>query len=277
MSNPPIYHFGPGRMDSAGPGRELLGGKGAALAEMTRIGLPVPPGFTITTEVCPRFQRDGRHPEAIREAVIDNLRRLEDDTGKRLGCGTSPLLMSVRSGAAESMPGMMDSILNLGPNDTTVAALAASAGELFTWDSFRRLVRMYGEIVFGVPAERFQAHLEDHEAERRQESGGDPRSAPAGIDGATAAGRLRRSRRDPGPSGTPLPEMQDIEFTVERGTLHVPRATTAAWEVRPPRAARIARAATMPWKFPARSRGEPGGCRGIETQRSREHCGREYR
>ena len=130
----------------------LLGGKGANLAEMTNIGLPVPPGFTITTEMCTYFRlRGGKYPPGFRKNVLAALRRVERRTGKKFGDAKNPLLVSVRSGAPASMPGMMDTILNLGLNDTTVKGLIAKTGnERFAFDSYRRLVQMYGDVVLGL-------------------------------------------------------------------------------------------------------------------------------
>jgi pyruvate, orthophosphate dikinase len=160
-----VYFFG---ADAAEGGREmkaLLGGKGANLAEMARIGVPVPPGFTITTAVCMRYVREGHYPAGLREEVAKNLERLERATGKGFGAGERPLLVSVRSGAAVSMPGMMDTILNLGLNDRTVAALAAESGdERFAWDSYRRFVQMYGNVVLGIRGDRFEEALEHRKA-----------------------------------------------------------------------------------------------------------------
>jgi pyruvate, orthophosphate dikinase len=156
-----VYFFGAGETEGGREMKRLLGGKGANLAEMARIGVPVPPGFTITTEVCLRYIREHRYPDGLRAAVEENLRRLERATGKRFGGGERPLLVSVRSGAAVSMPGMMDTILNLGLNDRTVAALAAESGdERFAWDSYRRFVQMYASVVLGIRGERFEEVLE---------------------------------------------------------------------------------------------------------------------
>src|SRR5215207_1529332 len=140
--------------------RELLGGKGANVAEMTRVLGPerVPGGFTITTEACVAYMRAGRtEPEGMAEEVAAALRRLEQRAGKRLGDPSDPLLVSVRSGARESMPGMLDTVLNLGLDDESVRGLAATTGnERFAWDSYRRFVQMYGNVVKGIPGERFE-------------------------------------------------------------------------------------------------------------------------
>jgi pyruvate, orthophosphate dikinase len=157
MARTYVYDFSEG----AELGSELLGGKGAGLAEMTAIGIPVPAGFTVTTEACREYMRAGGElPDGLAEEVDDHLRRLEEATGKRLGDSGDPLLVSVRSGAAISMPGMMDTILNLGLNDEAVAGLAQATGnERFAWDAYRRLVQMYGDVVAGVDARRFEDEL----------------------------------------------------------------------------------------------------------------------
>jgi pyruvate,orthophosphate dikinase len=144
-------------------GRELLGGKGIGLAEMTQMGVPVPSGFTITTDACRAYMSSGKElPSGLEEEVGRHLERLEEKTGKRFGDPDEPLLVSVRSGAAISMPGMMDSILNLGLNDDAVAGLARATGnERFANDSYRRLIQMYGEVVDGIPGHRFEQSLAD--------------------------------------------------------------------------------------------------------------------
>ena len=160
MATRHIYHFGSGRADGSASDQALLGGKGANLAEMTRMGVPVPPGFTLTTEACRYFLREGRWPEGLEEALTDGVRRLEQDAGKRFGSSEDPLLVSVRSGAAISMPGMMETILNLGLNPATVEALArASENERFAYDSYRRFIQMYADVVLGVERARFEELL----------------------------------------------------------------------------------------------------------------------
>jgi pyruvate,orthophosphate dikinase len=143
-------------------GRELLGGKGVGLAEMTALGIPVPSGFTITTEACRAYVRDGKQlPEGLEAEISQHVRRLEKRTGKRFGDQANPLLVSVRSGAAISMPGMMDTILNVGLDDASAAGLAASTGNpRFASDSYRRLVQMYGETVDGIDPHRFEQELQ---------------------------------------------------------------------------------------------------------------------
>jgi len=146
-----VYHFGK-KTDGNGKMKALLGGKGANLAEMTRIGLPVPPGCTITTEVCTYYNDHKKsYPKVLQKQMEDGVARMERQLGKKFGDKKNPLLLSVRSGARESMPGMMDTILNLGLNDETVEALAKSSGNArFAWDSYRRFIQMYGDVVMGV-------------------------------------------------------------------------------------------------------------------------------
>ncbi|MFN4336383.1 MAG: pyruvate, phosphate dikinase [Candidatus Nitrosocaldus sp.] len=149
--------------EGKGLGKRLLGGKGAGLAEMTALGLPIPPGFTITTEVCKEFYANGRElPEGLMDEVREAMYRLEQLTGKGFGSASNPLLVSVRSGAAISMPGMMDTILNLGLNDDTARALAAKTGnERFVWDAYRRFVQMFCKIVLGINDNLFSKALEE--------------------------------------------------------------------------------------------------------------------
>src|SRR5688500_3497326 len=143
--------------------RELLGGKGANIAEMTRVLGPelVPAGFTITTAACVAFMRDGRsEPAGLAEQVSEGIARLEERAGRRFGDPDDPLLVSVRSGARDSMPGMLETILDLGLNDASVVGLAARTGdEHFAWDSYRRFVQMFGNVVRGVPGERYEEIL----------------------------------------------------------------------------------------------------------------------
>jgi pyruvate,orthophosphate dikinase len=153
-----IYYFGATRTDGRGDQKPLLGGKGANLAEMTSIGLPVPPGFTITTACCDQYYKQGKKlPAGLMEDVRKNIAVLEKETGKKFGDPHSPLLVSVRSGAAASMPGMMNTILNLGLNDVSVSGLAKATGnDRFAYDSYRRLVNMFGDVVVGVDHEHFE-------------------------------------------------------------------------------------------------------------------------
>src|SRR5882672_2618361 len=147
-----VYLFGKTKTDGKGSMKPLLGGKGAGLAEMCRIGLPVPPGFTITTEVCTYYYDHKRtYPPALKAQMQAGLASIEKQTGKKFGDVKNPLLVSVRSGARDSMPGMMDTILNLGLNDATCDGLAAATNNpRFAWDSYRRFLQMYGDVVMGV-------------------------------------------------------------------------------------------------------------------------------
>ncbi len=156
-----VYFFGAGKADGSGDMKEILGGKGAGLAEMTRIGLPVPAGFTITTEACDYyFKHDRKYPKELRAEVAKNLARLEKLTKRKLGDAKNPLLVSVRSGSAKSMPGMMETILNLGLNEKSVEALAKSTqNERFAYDAYRRFVQMYSSVVIGLPKEDLEARL----------------------------------------------------------------------------------------------------------------------
>src|SRR3954452_3090157 len=149
-------------------GRELLGGKGIGLAEMTQLGVPVPAGFTVTTDACRAYVQNGKTlPEGLEPEIAQHLDALEQKTGKRFGDPDDPLLVSVRSGAAVSMPGMMDTILNLGLNDEAVEGLGSATGnQRFAYDSYRRLIQMYGEVVEGVDAEYFERALRHLKEER---------------------------------------------------------------------------------------------------------------
>ena len=157
-----VYRFGGGVSDGGAGDRNLLGGKGANLAEMASIGLPVPPGFTISTDMCDRYYREGeRIPDDVRDEIAGGIAHIEAVVGKRFGDPADPLLVSVRSGARVSMPGMMDTVLNLGLNDETVAGLAATSGdERFAWDSYRRFIQMYADVVMGVDHGLFEEALE---------------------------------------------------------------------------------------------------------------------
>ncbi|MGN6135525.1 MAG: pyruvate, phosphate dikinase, partial [Aureliella sp.] len=160
-SNKMIYYFGKSKTDGAGDMKALLGGKGANLAAMTKIGLPVPPGFTITTEVCVHYYQNGKkYPEGLLGELAKAVSWMEKETGKKFGDPKNPLLVSVRSGARDSMPGMMDTILNLGLNDETTEGLKKATGNgRFAWDSYRRFLQMYGDVVMGVQ----KRHENEHE------------------------------------------------------------------------------------------------------------------
>src|SRR5205814_5612853 len=155
-----VYYFGDGHADGRGTMKALLGGKGANLHEMTRIGLPVPPGFTIDTEVCSYFYDHNRaYPPQLQAQVAAATAKIEKSTGKKFGDQERPLLVSVRSGARDSMPGMMDTILNLGMNDEVVEVVAKkSKNARFAWDSYRRFLQMYGDVVMGVQKQQGEDH-----------------------------------------------------------------------------------------------------------------------
>ncbi len=161
-----VYTFGDGKAEGRSGDREHLGGKGANLAEMASLGLPVPPGLTIVTDVCTYYYENGRTlPDAMKAQVLAGLKGMEEITGRGFGDTTNPLLLSVRSGARTSMPGMMDTVLNLGLNDETVEALGHNAGDArFAWDSYRRFIQMYGDVVMGLGHEAFEEILEDEKA-----------------------------------------------------------------------------------------------------------------
>ena len=156
-----VYFFGAGKAEGDGEWRDLLGGKGAGLAEMTKIGLPVPAGFTISTETCDYFYKNGKkYPGELNKQVLDNVAKLEKATKKKLGDPKNPLLVSVRSGSARSMPGMMETILNLGLNDKSVDGLAKATGnERFAYDAYRRFVQMYSTVVMGLSKEDLEHRL----------------------------------------------------------------------------------------------------------------------
>jgi pyruvate,orthophosphate dikinase len=157
-----VYFFGGGKAEGRTQMKALLGGKGANLAEMSSLGLPVPPGFTITTEVCDLYYKQGKkYPKGLSEEIDRNLSRLEKLTGKTFGRGPQPLLVSVRSGAAVSMPGMMDTVLNLGLNDETRKVMVELTGnERFVWDAYRRFMQMFGDVVLGMEHEHFEEALQ---------------------------------------------------------------------------------------------------------------------
>ena len=161
-----VYSFGNGKAEGAASERNLLGGKGANLAEMSNLGLPVPPGFTITTEVCTYYYENNKtYPDKLEETVQQSLAEVGKQTGRRFGDHEKPLLVSVRSGARASMPGMMDTVLNLGLNDETVQAIAKETGdERFAYDSYRRFIQMYSDVVLGVDNSLFEEIIDDVKA-----------------------------------------------------------------------------------------------------------------
>ena len=157
-----VYFFGSGKAEGDAKMKELLGGKGANLAEMTNIGIPVPAGFTITTETCDLYNKNGKKwPAGLEEQVRENVAKLEKAMGLKLGDRNNPLLVSIRSGAAASMPGMMDTVLNLGLNSEVVQGLIVKTeNERFAWDSYRRFIQMFGDVVMEVPHDDFEHVLE---------------------------------------------------------------------------------------------------------------------
>lgn len=161
-----VYTFGGGKAEGGAGDFERLGGKGANLAEMCNLGLPVPPGLTIVSDVCAFYYKNGRNiPEELKPQVMQGLQRMEAITGRKFGDTVRPLLVSVRSGGRASMPGMMDTVLNLGLNDATVQALGHDAGDArFAWDSYRRFIQMYADVVMGLDNEVFEEILEDEKA-----------------------------------------------------------------------------------------------------------------
>ncbi|MGC2750712.1 MAG: PEP/pyruvate-binding domain-containing protein, partial [Pseudolabrys sp.] len=163
-----VYGFGNGRAEGTAAMRDLLGGKGAGLAEMANLKLPVPPGFTITTDVCTYYYgNDKKYPKDLRGQVEKALARVGRITGRKFGDETNPLLVSVRSGARASMPGMMDTVLNLGLNDETVETLAKKSGDRrFAYDSYRRFITMYSDVVLGVGHEHFEELLDRHKEQQ---------------------------------------------------------------------------------------------------------------
>lgn len=211
-----VYDF----TEGAELGRELLGGKGAGLAEMTAIGIPVPAGFTVTTAACVEYMRSGREfPPGLEDEIAAHMESLEGAAGKRFGDSEDPLLVSVRSGAAVSMPGMMDTILNLGLNDEAVEGLARATGnERFAWDAYRRLIQMYGDVVDGVDAHAFEQAL----TELKQEKGAREDVDLGPDDLRELVERFKKIYRDE--TGSDFP--QDARVQLERAV----RAVFDSWE-----------------------------------------------
>ena len=210
-----VYDFAEGNKDL----KDLLGGKGANLAEMTNLGLPVPPGFTITVEACKEYLKSGREPAELADEVSEHLADLESQMGKRLGQPDDPLLVSVRSGAKFSMPGMMETVLNIGLNDQSVRGLAAQAGnERFAFDSYRRLIQMFGKTVLGIPGEAFEEALD---AAKHAKSGTTSRVTWTWTP-QTCAGSSRRSRT----SSSSTPAASSRKNPVSRWTLRFARCST---------------------------------------------------
>ncbi|MCD6151524.1 MAG: pyruvate, phosphate dikinase, partial [Deltaproteobacteria bacterium] len=163
MAEQHVYTFGNGVAEGNASMKDILGGKGANLAEMTSIGIPVPPGFTLSANTCVYFyQHQDQYPEGLTQQVKDALKKTEDIMGRRFGDADNPLLFSVRSGARVSMPGMMDTVLNLGLNDDTIKGIIKQSGnERFAYDSYRRFIQMYGNVVMGIDGEKLEILLEE--------------------------------------------------------------------------------------------------------------------
>jgi pyruvate, orthophosphate dikinase len=219
-----IYYFGKTRTDGKGVAKSILGGKGTNLAEMTSIGLPVPPGFTITTEVCAAYYKGGRKmPAGLMEEVKSNIRTLEKELGKKFGDPENPLLVSVRSGAAVSMPGMMDTILNLGLTDVSVQGLAKATGnERFAYDAYRRLINMFGDVVMEVEHELFEQEF--NKIKKKYKVHQDTQVPAEGLKELCAAyARVYQEH-----TGKPFPQdpLQQLELAVEAvfKSWHTPRA-----------------------------------------------------
>ena len=158
-----VYFFGDGRAEGRGDMKDLLGGKGAGLAEMTNLCIKVPPGFTITTEACIEYYKNNKaYPAGMWDEALEHLKRVEKSMGSKFGDSANPLLVSVRSGAKVSMPGMMDTVLNVGLNDTTVVGLTKkSNNERFAYDAYRRFITMFGSVVMGIERSKFEEILQD--------------------------------------------------------------------------------------------------------------------
>ena len=220
-----VYTFGNKEAEGNGKMRELLGGKGANLAEMNLIGIPVPPGFTITTEVCAEYYKHGKEAviELLRPEVEKAMKNIENLTGMKFGDKEMPLLVSVRSGARASMPGMMDTILNLGMNDQAVEAVAKRTGNpRFAWDSYRRFVQMYGDVVLGMKP----VSKEDHDPfeviiEEQKEKKGvkNDTDLPGQSVGPALGRRLRRVRFVDERARHPLPQAQQHPRRVGHGRI----------------------------------------------------------
>jgi pyruvate,orthophosphate dikinase len=225
-----VYDFS----EAAELGRELLGGKGAGLAEMTAIGIPVPAGFTVTTEACIEYMRNGRSlPAGLEDEIAVHLERLEEASGKRFGDSEDPLLVSVRSGAAVSMPGMMDTILNLGLNDESVEGLARATGnERFAYDAYRRLIQMYGNVVDGADAHAFEEAL----AELKRKRGVKDDVELGGSDLRELVENFRRIYRDRSESDFPQDPREQLQRAI--------RAVFDSWDT--PRAQVYRRANGIP-------------------------------
>jgi pyruvate,orthophosphate dikinase len=208
-----VYFFAAGKAEGSSALRHLLGGKGCELAEMTNLGVPVPPGFTITTQAWAAYHAaGGKHPPGLWSQVVANLARLEGVAGNRLGHAERPLLVSVRSGARASMPGMMDTVLNLGLNDQTVEGLARwTKNERFAWDCYRRFLTIFGDVVLGIERKAFDELLERAKAKAGAKTDADV-PAPALRELVAESKLLVQARTGqpfpPGPDGAAPPGHQ---------------------------------------------------------------------
>ncbi len=213
-----VFFFGDGKADGDPKRRDLLGGKGAGLAEMTSLGLPVPPGFTISTEECSAFAKEGKLPADTERDVVACLARVEKSVGMTFGDPSNPLLLSVRSGSRASMPGMMDTILNLGLNDATAEGLAKKTQNArFAYDAYRRFIAMYSDVALGVKKEKFESALNDARLRRQDRRGSTrrgwtqrgwkrkvhPRRGPAGRRAERARDDVQRDRQEGDREGFP--------------------------------------------------------------------------
>ena len=208
-----VFYFGPSKVEGSSKDKQLLGGKGANLAEMTNIGLPVPPGFTITTQTCARYYEEGGQlPSGLMDEVRQNIRMMEGDTDKEFGSDSNPLLMSVRSGAAVSMPGMMDTVLNLGLTDAAAKGLAQSTGdERFALDAYRRLINMFGDVVMGVEHDDFEDHFD-----RIKSKHGVENDADLSVEGLRELVEAYKGvYREHTGEGFPQDPMRQLELSVE--------------------------------------------------------------
>src|SRR5579872_6574368 len=206
-----VYFFGEGKADGNGKMKDELGGKGAGLAEMTNAGLPVPPGFTIQTEACREYMRTGKVSTEVARQMEDALGRLEKLQGQKLGVGENPLLVSVRSGAKFSMPGMMDTILNLGLNDKSVEALAKKSNNpRFAYDSYRRLIQMFGDVVLDIPKNEFE-HIFD-ETKKKYNAKQDTELTPVALKEVIASYKKLVLRH----TGAEFPQDPDRQLTMAR-------------------------------------------------------------
>ena len=221
-----IYFFGGGKAEGRGDMKDLLGGKGAGLAEMTNAGLPVPPGFTINTEACKVYYTSKEKlPAEIQPEISDALKRLEELNQQKLGSSERPLLVSVRSGAKFSMPGMMDTILNLGLNEKTVQALTSRTNnERFAWDSYRRFIQMFGNVVLQVPKEAFD-EIFDHAKEKAGARLDTELSAESLREIATQYRALVKERTQKAFPDEPQEQLQ-MAITAVFRSWHNPRAIT---------------------------------------------------